>query len=87
MMLQSINWLDELFLSTEIWGWFGPLALIVIAYIVTTKYKGLGIFFIIVESLITYNYLTLVSVESWYWWNIYLMVFGILMTMVAMIRY
>ena len=85
--MQEINWLEELWLSTDLWGWFGPLALIVISFIILTnkKYKGLGIFFIIVESLITYVYLELVVSEPWYWWNIIIMVFGILSCMIQMI--
>lgn len=86
--MQSINWFDELFLSTDLWGWFGPLILIAISFILleNKKYKPLGIFFFLVEALVTYNYLTLVSATPWYWWNIILMVLGMLTCIVQMIR-
>lgn len=78
--MQDINWLSEIFLSTEMWGWFGPLILISVAFLVTAnrKTRPLGIFFIIVESLVTYTYLTLVEATPWYWWNIIIMVLGLL---------
>jgi len=84
--MMDINWLEEIFLNpSDLWGWFGPLALVAIGYVVTMKYKGLGIFFIIVESLVAFTYLDLVTVTPWYWWNIYIMIFGVLSCMIAMI--
>lgn len=80
MMMQDINIFEELFLSNEIWGWFGPLGIIVIAFVILSnrKYKPLGVFFIIVESLLTYQYFTLAQDTSWYWWNALIMLFGVI---------
>lgn len=71
--MQEINILEELFLSTEMWGIFGPLALVVIGYFVTRKENGLGIFFIIVDSLIIYQYLTMIDYELYLWHAIILL--------------
>ena len=80
LMMQYINWFSELFLSTDIWGWFGPLIIIGVSFIILTnkKLKPLGILFIIVEFLITSIYLDLVSETPWYWWNIIIMILGII---------
>jgi len=78
--MQDINWFSELFYSTDLWGWFGPIIIIVVSFIILLdkKKKPLGIFFIILESLIVAQYLTLVEATPWYWWNIYIMIFGVI---------
>jgi len=83
-MIQTINWLDELFLNTDIYGWFGPIGLIVISYIVIKKYRALGIFFFILELLVMSYYLSLVEATPWYWWNIIILVLGVLTCIGAM---
>lgn len=60
------------------WGYFGPLALIIIGYILTKKEKGLGIFFIIVDSLIIATYLNLVEATPQYWWHIFIVILGVI---------
>jgi len=74
------GFLYDLFLSTGLFGWFGPIGLIIISFIIlqNRKYKPLGIFIIILESLITAYYLTLVEATPWYWWNVIIMLLGIL---------
>ena len=76
----EINIFEELFLSVDIWGWFGPLAIIVISFMILTnrKLKPLGILFIILESLIVSEYLALVGDTPWYWWNVIIMLLGII---------
>ena len=76
-MMQEINIFEELFLSLDMWGIFGPLALVVIGYFVTQKAKGLGIFFIIVDSLIIYQYLTMVDYEL-YMWHAIILLLGVI---------
>ena len=68
----------DLFLSTGMWGYFGPLALVVIGFVVTKNEKGLGIFFVIVDSLVTAQYLALVGTTPDYWWHIFIMIFGVI---------
>lgn len=75
--MQEINWFSELFLSIEMWGYFGPLALVVIGVILTKKNKELGIFMIIVDSLIIAQYLALVDITPAYWWHVIILLLGV----------
>ena len=68
----------DLFLSTGMWGYFGPLALVVIGFVVTKNERGLGIFFVIVDSLIIAQYLALVGTTPDYWWHIFILIFGVI---------
>jgi len=76
----SDNMFYQLFLSTEIWGWFGPLIIIGVSSIILTnkKLKPLGILFVILEFLIISQYFELVEETPWYWWNIIIMVLGMI---------
>lgn len=86
--MQDVNYFDELFLSTDIQGWIGPIVLIVIVFMILSnkKYRPLGIFFIILESLIIAYYFTLVEETPWYWWNIFIMILGVITCMGQMTR-
>jgi len=76
--MQDINIFEQLFLTTEMWGLFGPLALIVAGFFITQKEKGLGILFIIVDSIIVYQYLQLVNYEL-YLWHVIILILGIIL--------
>ena len=76
-MMQDINIFEELFHSTELWGYFGPLGLVILGYFLTKKEKPLGIFMLIVDSLVIWTYLDLVDVTSAYWWHIIILVLGV----------
>jgi len=76
--MQDINWFSEIFLSTEMWGYFGPLALVVIGYVIAKKERPLGIFFVIVDSLIIWYYLQLLSATPEYWWHIIILILGVI---------
>ena len=41
--MQDLNILEELFYSTELWGYLGPLALVIVAWYLTKKDKNLGL--------------------------------------------
>jgi len=77
MMMQDINWFEELFLSLDMWGIFGPLALVVIGFFITQREKGLGILFIIVDSIIVWQYLQMVNYEL-YMWHVVILILGII---------
>lgn len=77
-MMQEINWFNELFLSTEMWGYFGVLGLIVLGYLITKKERGLGIFFIIVYSLLIWQYLNIANYEL-YMWQVIILLLGVLL--------
>ena len=78
----EINLFDELFLTTQMWGYLGPMALIVIGAFLIKKDLALGILWFVIECLFISNYLTLVSAEPNYWWHIFLLLFGGLFTLI-----
>ena len=84
-IMQDINWFDELFLSTEMWGYFGPLALVIIGVILTQKNKELGIIFIIVDSLIIAQYLALIEATPEYWWHVIILLLGVVQCAIVLI--
>ena len=68
----------QLFFSANMWGYLGPIALVISGYIVTKKDKSLGIFMFIVECLVMAQYLTLVEANPNYWWHIIILLLGII---------
>lgn len=79
--MMEVNIFQELFLSTEIWSYFGPLAVIVAGLYFVKKERVTFVFFFLIESLIAYQYFTLISSNGWYIWHSFLMIFGILATL------
>lgn len=80
-MMQEINILEELFLSTEIWSYFGPIAVVVAGIFFVKKDKVLFFFFLLLDSLLAYHYWNLVSADGWYIWHAWIMTFGIIVTL------
>lgn len=76
--MQEINIFNELFLSTELWGYFGPLGLVIIGYILIKKDKALGIFMFMVDCLVIAHYLSLVDATPAYWWHIIILLLGVI---------
>lgn len=72
----------ELFLSTEISSYFGPLALVIIGFFILKKDKVLGVLWFVVECLFIWHYTELVGATPFYWWHIYILLFGGLLTLV-----
>ncbi len=68
--------LEDLFLSTGMVGYLGPLALILIGYFISKKDKLLGVFYYMVECLIAAQYLALVEATPDYWWQIIILLLG-----------
>jgi len=75
----------DLFLSVELWSLFGPLGLVVIGYFITMKAKELGIFFILVDSIVIAVYLSLIEVISWYWWHVIILILGVIQCTIRLI--
>ena len=72
-MLQ-INWFDELFYSTELWGYLGPLALVLVGAKLTKDDKNMGVLWYIVLLFMTaYFYLPDITT---YYIQVFIMVFG-----------
>lgn len=74
--MQEINWLNEIFLTTGIWGFFGPFLLVVVGYICAKESKALAILWFIVDLLIISQYLDLIEATPSYWWNILIILLG-----------
>ena len=75
----------ELFLSLEISGYFGPLVLVVIGFFITKKEKSLGIFMIIIYSLIIATYLSMIEVTPSYWWQVIILLLGVFQCTIVLI--
>ncbi len=72
----------DLFTSTDMIGYIGPMALVVLGYYMVKKDKGLGMIAFIVQSLFIAQYLELVGATPAYWWHIFILIFGMLFTVV-----
>lgn len=79
-MMQTL--LEEIFFNTDMIGYLGPLALVFAGWYFVKKDKGLGVIAFIVESLFIAQYLALVEATPDYWWNIFILIFGMLYTVV-----
>lgn len=78
MMQTPINWFEELFLTTGIWGLFGPMLLVFIGvYIANHKdYKPFTTLWFIFILLVIAQYLELVVATPAYWWHILILIIG-----------
>ena len=74
--------LEEVFFNTDLIGYIGPLAMVFVGWFLVKKDKGLGVIAFIVESLFVAQYLALVEATPDYWWHIFILIFGMLYTVV-----
>ena len=75
-MQTAYDILFELFLSTGIIGYLGPLAIVIIGYVVTKKDKTLGVLWFVVECLFIAQYFALLEATPAYWWQIIILLLG-----------
>lgn len=80
--MMEINIFQELFLSTEMWGYFGPVALIACGLVLTKKDKSLGVIMFLVDCLCAYEYSTLLEATPAYIWHFLILIFGGILTLV-----
>lgn len=78
----EVNILSELFLSTDMWGYFGPVGLIAFGLILAKKDKGLGLLMFLVDCLCVYQYSLLLVAEPAYYWHMLILLFGGILTLV-----
>lgn len=76
MMQSAYDLFYELFLSTGILGYLGPLALVIIGYVVMKRDKILGVLWFVVECLFIARYFALVEETPDYWWQIFILLLG-----------
>ena len=75
-MQTAYELLYELFLSTGITGYLGPMAIVIIGYMVTKKDKTLGVLWFVVECLFMAQYFALLEATPDYWWQIIILMVG-----------
>lgn len=80
----EINYFEEIFLSTDIQGWIGPIGIVILAIMLSKKDRGIGIFFILLESLGIWYYATLLGTTPWYFWNMIILLLGVITCMLRM---
>lgn len=80
--LEGLNIFYDLFMSANMWGYLGPMALVIIGYFLVRKDAVLGVLWFIVECLFVYHYTTLLAAHPAYWWQIFILLFGGLLTVV-----
>ena len=70
----------ELFLSLEVWGYLGPALLVIGGYVLSKRELILGVLWFVLECLVVAQYLLLVDATPNYWWHIYIILIGGLIT-------
>lgn len=73
---------EDLFLSTGIVGYIGPLALVAIGAYLMKKDKVVGLLYFIVECLVVAQYASLVEATPDYYWHMLIVLLGGLFTFV-----
>jgi len=73
---------EELFLGTDMIGYIGPLAMVMVGYVIAKKDQILGVLYFIVECLFMAQYFALLDATPGYWWHIFILLFGGLFTCV-----
>ena len=75
-MQTAYDLLFELFLSTGIIGYIGPLAIVVLGYVLAKKDKSLGIIAFMAQCLFAAQYFALLETTPDYWWQIIILLLG-----------
>ena len=76
MMQSAYDLFYELFLSVGMFGYFGPIGVVLIGYIVAKNDTNLGIVWFLVECLFLAHYLSLVDATPDYWWQVFILLIG-----------
>ena len=67
---------SDLFLSTDMIGYIGPLAIVVTGYILAKKDRGLGLIAFMVQCLFAAQYFALLEATPDYWWHVIIIILG-----------
>lgn len=79
--MTDINFLEELFYSTELWGFLGPAAIVFIGWYASKKDKNLGGFWFILELImIATFYAPLLPTHGVYLYHMLIILVGGILT-------
>ena len=70
----------QLFLGVNMWGYLGPMALVIGGYFAMKKATSLGVIWFIVEVVVMAQYFALVEATPEYWWSIFIIMLGSIFT-------
>ena len=74
--MQDVNILEELFYSTEIWGYGGVLLIILIGYLAMKKDKNIGLMYSVIVAIAGVTYFEKFLVDPAYIWHAVIVIFG-----------
>jgi hypothetical protein len=74
MQFNATDLMSQFFYSTEIWGYLGPIALVILAYLITKKDKVFGLFYYVILVVMAYSYLNSGFVA--HAWHFSILLFG-----------
>ena len=80
--MMDINLFYELFMTTTMWGYLGPMSLVVIGWFLMKKDRSLGVLWFVIECLFIADYAGMIGTTPQYWWHIFILLFGGLFTCV-----
>lgn len=82
MLMQEIHWLEELFFSTDMWGLFGPMALIVAGFYLSKKNIALGMLMFFIDCVAVSQYATMLEETPSYYLQVFILIIGGLLTLI-----
>jgi len=84
--MQTVNLFNELFLSTEIWGYFGSFILVAVGFYIAKKDRMLAVLWFIIECLaVVYYYDLFTTTDSFYVWHFFIVLMGAVLILIPMI--
>ena len=74
--MQDPNYLNELFYSTEVWGYLGVFGMVFLAFIIAKKNKFAGVLWYIIMVIMGIDYLNLITDSGYYSLHAIILFFG-----------
>lgn len=74
--MQDPNYLQELFYSTEVWGYLGVFGMIFLAFMISKKSKALGIIWWVIMIIMAIDYMNMIASTGYYSLHAILLFFG-----------
>ena len=74
--MQDPNYLNELFYSTEVWGYLGVFGMIFLAFIIGRKNKFAGVIWYVIMIIMAIDYLGMITASGYYSLHAIFLIFG-----------